>query len=69
MAEDRAGGFTGDGIEHVDDVQEKEGVGGGLAVGLKVGNMGFDSGMGEVDDGIKAIGDADAKLALGEHVM
>jgi hypothetical protein len=43
-------------------------MGGGLAVGLKVGNVGFNSGTGEVDNGVEATGNANAKLALGEHV-
>jgi hypothetical protein len=30
--------------------------------------MGFNSGAGEVDDGVKATGEADTKLALGEEV-
>ena len=54
-AEDRAAGLTGDGVEHVDDIQEEESVGGGAAGGLEVGDVGFDGSSGEVDDGVEAM--------------
>jgi hypothetical protein len=68
VAKDGAAGFSGEEIAHVDDVKKENGMGGGVASGLEVGDVGFNSGTGEVDDGVKATGDADTKLALGEEV-
>jgi hypothetical protein len=40
-AKDGAAGFSGDGVEHVDDVKEEEGICGGLASGLTVRKYGI----------------------------
>jgi hypothetical protein len=64
----KAAGFAGDGIEHVDNVKEEEGVGGGLIGGLEGGNMGFNGGTGEMNDGINTTRDTNTELALGQEV-
>jgi hypothetical protein len=39
-----------------------------LAGSLEVGNVSFDSSAGEVDNCVKATGDTDTQLALGEQI-
>ena len=69
-AEVRVGGkgstcrFTGDGIEHVDNIKEEEGMGGGLAEGFQFGDVAIKKDLGEVDNGVKATMNANAKLTL-----
>jgi hypothetical protein len=63
-----ATGFPRDGVEHIDNVKEEEGVGGGLASSLEVSNVSFDSSAGEVDNSVEAAGNTDTKLALGEQI-
>lgn len=66
--ENKTARVTGDRVEHIDNVKKEEGVGGGAAVGLQVGNVRFNSSAGKVDNGIKATRDTDTKLALWEEV-
>jgi hypothetical protein len=68
VAKNGTTGFAGDGVEHVDDVEEEKGMGWRVASGLEVSNVGLNSGAGEVNDRVKATRDADPKLALGKEV-
>jgi hypothetical protein len=59
----------GDGVEHVDNVKEKHGMGRGCQYLQRVGKRcRIQAFLGEVNDSFNTTMDADAKLSAGEEV-
>jgi hypothetical protein len=60
--------FTGDGIEHVDNVEAKHGMGRGCICSEWARDVGFKHYLGEVNDSFNTAMDVNAKLSTGEEV-
>jgi hypothetical protein len=66
--QDIASRFAGGSVEHVDKIQNEEGVGGSLAGIQGTGDKCFKKHAVEVNNGVNAARNANAQLAMGEEI-